>query len=848
MKKLSLKSRFIFSMLIVFFLSLIPFSLLIIQNHSQESNHEFLQLSKQVNLLLSAADIQRSELKNDSIDIAEIFDNIRLLDSIHQFNLPLAAIENVVNDLKSPQNVVVPVKFNLNIFEYPGIINDTLIVNSQVNEWLNNAYQNYLQQNPPETLDNNAVAQLNDLFYPFYNNIKIESTDKQSATTTWIIVFGWLGLAFLVSMWLIYDYIRKLTLTSENLNNKLKDLSEGNIPKNNDKLISKELEPGLHSINQLSEQFELIYDFAIKSSKGSFEQMNIFEKQGKLGKAMADMTESLQEISTKEERRRWANEGVASFANILRRYSDDLEKLSHEILVHLIKYINACQGGVFVVSQNDDQEAFLELTACYAYERKKFIEKRIEPGQSLVGQCYLEKKSTYLKNVPNNYIQIKSGMGGANPQNIFIVPLISNDEIYGVIEIASFKEITDFQQEFIERNAESIASAIAAVKLNENTKKLLQESQMATEQLRAQEEEMRQNMEELAATQEEMKRRQDELLNNEAKTKLIYENAFDGIIITNDRGDIELFNPACAKIFGYTFDEVKDQNVKILMPDDVAQKHDAYIDNHQKNGSKGIVGQTRLLTGRRKDGDLFPVRIKLDQAMVSQQKVFILFLEDLSQEENLKNNLKSQNETLERNKYNLLSLINNSEDTIFAIDKDYQILVVNEKLKNKYARVNIELQEGQNILELLPEEQIEIWKDRYDRALSGERYTFTETKNKPDGTEELLEVFIRPINDNEGNVIGASVTARDITAYGQNGEKQQEQIQAIQDMVGRLKKEKQNLSEKLANAQYNSEFDVVIKEQINNHEYMLQKLQENQQKLKAAMQDEKYIMKKSASG
>ena len=112
--------------------------------------------------------------------------------------------------------------------------------------------------------------------------------------------------------------------------------------------------------------------------------------------------------------------------------------------------------------------------------------------------------------MPDDFIIITSGLGDSTPNCVFIVPLIVNEEIYGVLEIASLDEFTEDERQFIEKLAESIASAIGSERINEQTRRLLEESQESAAQMRSQEEEMMQNMEELTATQEEMARKEKE--------------------------------------------------------------------------------------------------------------------------------------------------------------------------------------------------------------------------------------------------------------------------------------------------------------------------------------------------
>ena len=136
------------------------------------------------------------------------------------------------------------------------------------------------------------------------------------------------------------------------------------------------------------------------------------------------------------------------------------------------------------------------------------MNKRIQVGEGVTGQCIQEKGTVYMCDIPNDYMKITSGLGDALPRHLLVVPLRLDEQIFGAVELASFQAIEPHHIEFVEKLGESIASTISAAKINSHTRKLLDETQVQAEQMRAQEEEMRQNMEELSATQEEMHRTQ----------------------------------------------------------------------------------------------------------------------------------------------------------------------------------------------------------------------------------------------------------------------------------------------------------------------------------------------------
>jgi putative methionine-R-sulfoxide reductase with GAF domain len=238
------------------------------------------------------------------------------------------------------------------------------------------------------------------------------------------------------------------------------------------------------------------------------EQRN--EELHQKGQELEVQMQKLEVAQQEEKQRNWAAEGFSQFGTILRQH-DDLGKLYDTLIASLVKYVKANQGALYVVEE-EDNTVLLELKACYAYNRKKFKENTIEPGQGLVGQCYLERDIVYMTKVPQGYTFITSGLGDATPASVLIVPLITNEKVEGIIEFASFKVFDQHEIAFVKKLGEDIAATLSVGRINALTRELLANAQEQAEEMRAQEEEMRQNMEELSATQEEMQRKEQEYL------------------------------------------------------------------------------------------------------------------------------------------------------------------------------------------------------------------------------------------------------------------------------------------------------------------------------------------------
>jgi transcriptional regulator with GAF, ATPase, and Fis domain len=172
--------------------------------------------------------------------------------------------------------------------------------------------------------------------------------------------------------------------------------------------------------------------------------------------------------------------------------------------------MNANQGRLFIVKE-EGETRWLELAACYAYDRKKYASKSIAFGEGLLGQAYLQGQTTMLTSLPNDCITITSGFGEATPTCLIIVPMKFNDEIEAMIELAGFHKWKDHEIEFLEKAGGFVASVINNVTTAQEMRNILAETQEQTERLRSQEEELRQNLEEMQATQEQLARNKNDI-------------------------------------------------------------------------------------------------------------------------------------------------------------------------------------------------------------------------------------------------------------------------------------------------------------------------------------------------
>jgi len=381
---------------------------------------------------------------------------------------------------------------------------------------------------------------------------------RRLGNVTWILAGVFIGLGMLSAFLLM----RSITVPVNFLKNIVVKLGRGELVEEKRKNFSNdEIGEMAVAMDNLVSGLKETTSFAENIGKGNYKSdFKPLSEHDVLGNALLNMRDNLSKVAEDDKQRNWATEGMAKFGEILRTNNNDLVRLADEIISSLVKYLKANQGSIYIVDDTDaESEMTMSMKACYAWDKKKFLNHKIHRGEGLAGQAWQEGDTVYLTEVPDNYIRIVSGLGDANPTSILIVPLKVNDDIFGVVEIAGFNVFRDFEVEFVEKVAESIASTISSVKVNARTQHLLEESQEMTEQMRAQEEEMRQNMEELQATQEEMQRSQ-----ADTESTMLAINASMAVAEYDTDGKITKVNTHYLEMMGYNQEEVMGEHQRIF--------------------------------------------------------------------------------------------------------------------------------------------------------------------------------------------------------------------------------------------------------------------------------------------
>jgi signal transduction histidine kinase/CheY-like chemotaxis protein/HAMP domain-containing protein len=250
------------------------------------------------------------------------------------------------------------------------------------------------------------------------------------------------------------------------------------------------------NVNQLAAtlttQLRAISDVATAVTKGDLTRSITVEAQGEVAQlkdTINEMIRNLRDTTLKNSEQDWLKTNLANFTRMLQGQRD-LMAVGRMILSELASVVGAQQGVFYLVQHSatggtSEGDVKIKLLAGYAHRERTDGETKLRLGEDLIGQAVLEKRRILLADIPGQYVTISSGLVEVPPANIIILPVVFEDQVKAVIELASFQRFNSTHQTFLNQLTESIGIVLNTIEANSLTEDLLKQSQSLTNELQS---------------------------------------------------------------------------------------------------------------------------------------------------------------------------------------------------------------------------------------------------------------------------------------------------------------------------------------------------------------------------
>lgn len=714
------------------------------------------------------------------------------------------------------------------------------VVNKKISQHINNLNSNI-----------GALSESNrNLINLLSNRVKYYESENRIILILSIIIY------LLIFIYLLLLFRRLIIKSLYSLNHKIKEVLTSKKQYKLTHTLSKEFQDVNNSINQVYDKFDDVSTFLDSLGNDNFEiRLKKYEKSNSVDKGLIALRDKLKDNAEKETKRQekeklrqWTIEGQAKFNEILRHSANNVDDLSDSIISNLVTFLNAAQGGLFLLNNKDKSNVFIELQSAFAYDRKKVIIKNIALGEGFIGTCALEKNTIWINNIPSDYMEIESGLGESPPKSLLIVPLKTESDLLGIIEIASFFEITKLQVEFVESIAHNIASSLQTSKISERTAELLKESQIKSEELAFQDTEMRNRIEELKKAQDEAEKRDLEFS--------ILTNAVNNALIKTEisrRGKILSSNVLMSNVTDYHIEELHGMSFVDIVDNKQQNEVDAVIKKSLKGETIKLTLKIRTKHDKEvwllaqftptlgKDGKVSEVLVlanDITKQKETEEKNRQL-LEDTiekaqklaEKEEIVSNNyrnLKKSQDLLLNKEYEEKALFAAIDMNLIKAEYDIQGNTIDANLMfSEIFKYNDDELQSMNVRDFISKEYLFDFENVWEKLLQGDNYNGTvKLYDKNEGVIWLVVSF-SPVADQDDNITKILFIANDITNQKNIEEKIKKQAKELKDQEELMT---QNMTEAL-----------LYQEEIENE---IEKLQAREDKIKEKFEktnDKKYF-------
>jgi PAS domain S-box-containing protein len=369
-----------------------------------------------------------------------------------------------------------------------------------------------------------------------------------------------IGIAILLG----FFFSKILTRPIVNLKKAFDKIQQGDLPESIPIESQDEIGEIAKTVNSHVEVLKHTAAFARSIGERNFDfDFKPISEKDSLGKALVEMKERLQEVEEKDTSHSWIVTGVAELASVLRAH-DKITPLADGVCKYLYQRLNARQVCIYLIDKENSSQ--INLRSAYAYGKKKFLEKTYKIGENIVGDTAFEKTTIYKTEIKEDYDFISSGLKDESiPSSVISVPLITNEELFGILEINSDLILQEKEINYVEQVSDIIAQTVFSINVNDQTKNLLDEIQHAQTRLQA-----------------------------------LLENSSEIITIADKEGTILYVSPSVEPILGYKANDLigtKDSN---RLDGAYIDKFDSFFDKlaNSKKPSKEIE-----IVYKKKNGD-----------------------------------------------------------------------------------------------------------------------------------------------------------------------------------------------------------------------------------------------------
>ncbi|HEX5703290.1 MAG TPA: HAMP domain-containing protein [Pyrinomonadaceae bacterium] len=294
----------------------------------------------------------------------------------------------------------------------------------------------------------------------------------------------------------------------------------------------------------LTNQVRAIAEVSTAVTKGDLTRSITVEAQGEVAALKDNINEmilNLKETTQKNTQTDWLKTNLARFTRMLQGQRD-MKTVAQMVLSELAPLVDA-QQGVFYVNHSDNGDATMKLLGGYAFNKRKNLANEFQAGEGLVGQCMLEKERILVTNVPSSYVQVKSGLGQAAPNNIVVLPVLFEGEVKAVIELSTFHSFNDTHLTFLDQLTESIGIVLNTIEANTRTEDLLLQSQSLAGELQSQQDELKKTNEQLELQAQSLRESEDLLKSQQEELRQTNEELQDkAALLARQKAEVEAKN------------------------------------------------------------------------------------------------------------------------------------------------------------------------------------------------------------------------------------------------------------------------------------------------------------------